>query len=109
MSRIKDHYADQLNAQRDRDPGPEAYSFLFAPPTPLGLRSAWAEREGVQLLCYYEFSPEQRGAREPTTGVQLEPDEPASATMMHVYVRDVDILPLLHWKMIDDLEREVIA
>jgi len=102
MSRIKNLFFDEL--AKAVQPVP----FLAPPPLPQGLRSAWLEREGVQLLCYFEFEPEEIGAREPISGMKLEPDYPASVTVVNVYVRDVDILPMLPHEMVDDLEGEIL-
>lgn len=110
MSRIKEHYADQLNAQRDMEPKPRrANPFLAAPPPAPGLWSEWAEHEGVQLLLYFEYDPPEVGSREPMSGLKLEPDYPARVTIVNVYVRDVDIMPLLPFETIDKLEHDLLA
>lgn len=100
MSHIKNLFFDE--------PRHSAAPFLSAPPVPKGLHSAWTEHEGVQLLLYFEFEPACEGSREPMTGLKLEPDYPATVTILHVYVRNVDIMPLLPFKLIDELERELL-
>ena len=111
MSRIKNHYHDQLDQhdmEPEPDPGLEPLPFLRAPRCPFGLSAAWLEHEGIQLLCYYEYEPASTGAREPMSGMQLEPDYPATVAIVHAYTRDIDILPLMAFEIIDALEREIL-
>jgi hypothetical protein len=103
MSHIKNLFFDEL--AKAVQPVP----FLAAPPLPMGLHSTWLEREGVQLLCYFEFEPEEIGSCEPISGMKLEPDYPARVTIVNVYVRDVDIMPLLSFETIDKLEHDLLA
>lgn len=49
--------------------------------------------EGVELECELDYEPAERGSRE--SGVQLEPDHPASAYVIRVWVNGVDISNLL--------------
>lgn len=102
MSQIKNLFFDEL--AKAVEPMP----FLAAPPVPQGLHSAWLAWEGVQLLCYFEFEPKEVGSREPISGLKLEPDYPASVTIVNVYVRDIDIMPLLPVDTIDSLEYELL-
>ena len=102
MSQIKNLFFDALT--QAVQPAP----FLAAPPPAPGLWSEWAEHEGVQLLLYFEYEPPEVGSVEPMSGLKLEPDYPATVTILHVYVRDVDIMPLLPFKLIDELERELL-
>lgn len=100
MSHIKNLFFDE--------PRHDAAPFLAAPPVPQGMHSAWTEYEGVQLLLYFEYEPPEVGSREPMTGLKLEPDYPASVTIVHVYVRDIDIASLLPFSLIDTLETELL-
>lgn len=61
---------------------------------------------GVTLTCFFEWEPEERGAREYGTGLQLEPDYPETFTLMHVYLpgSDVDIAPIMLVGLIDEIE-----
>ena len=61
---------------------------------------------GVPLQCWFEYTPAERGAREFGTGLQLEPDYPATWTLSHVYLpgSDVDIAPVLADVVITGLE-----
>jgi hypothetical protein len=102
MSHIKNLFFDEL--AKAMQPVP----FLAAPPLPMGLHSTWLDHKGVQLLCYFEFEPEEIGSREPISGMKLEPDYPASVTLVNVYVRDVDIMPMLPHELIDDLECKIL-
>ena len=106
MSHMKNLFFDALNRIMQLPPmPPPAHQ---PPPLPKGLHSADMEHEGVELLVYYEYDAEQRGAREPLTGLQLEPDYPASVTILYAYVRDVDVLPLLPFTLIDELEGRLL-
>lgn len=103
MSQIKNLFFDALT--QAVQPAP----FLAAPPPAPGLWSKWTEHEGVQLLLHFEYEPASEGSREPMSGMKLEPDYPASVTIVKVYVRDVDILPLLSVNVIDQLEHDLLA
>lgn len=60
---------------------------------------------GVTLTCYFEHEPESRGAREWGTGLQLEPDYPATFTLVHAYTPEgLDISPVMRLGMIEELE-----
>ena len=60
---------------------------------------------GVTLVCYFEYEPEERGSREFGTGLQLEPDYPATFTLMHVYTPEgLDISPVMKTTLIDEIE-----
>lgn len=52
---------------------------------------------GVVLDCWFEYEAAERGAREFGTGLQLEPDYPATWALYHVYLpgSNVDICPAL--------------
>ena len=109
MSQIKNLFFDELNRIMQGNPTmPMPLPVHLAPPLPKGLHSADMEHEGVDLLVYYDFMPEQLGSTEPLTGLKLEPDYPASVTILHAYVRDVDILPLLPFTLIDELEGRLL-
>ena len=61
---------------------------------------------GVTLVCYFEYEPEERGSREFGTGLQLEPDYPATFTLMHVYTPEgLDISPVMKTGLIDEIEQ----
>ena len=63
---------------------------------------------GVTLVCYFEYEPEERGSREFGTGLQLEPDYPATFTLMHVYTPEgLDISPVMKFELITEIEEHM--
>lgn len=64
--------------------------------------------EGVELRVDGDYYPASRGAREKGSGVQLEPDEPASFEVSAVYVADVDIADLLSAGRLEHVENTVL-
>lgn len=61
---------------------------------------------GVVLDCWFEYEPAERGSREFGTGIQLEPDYPATWTLYHVYLPDsnVDLAPVLASGLVEEIE-----
>jgi len=61
---------------------------------------------GVELVCWFEYEPAERGSREPGTGFQLEPDYPETWTLTHVYLpwSSVDIAPVLAEGLVEEIE-----
>jgi hypothetical protein len=66
----------------------------------------YSTEEGIELHCWFEYEAAERGAREFGTGLQLEPDYPATWTLNHVYLpnSNVDIAPLLRSDLIEEIE-----
>ena len=64
---------------------------------------------GVMLTRWFEYEAAERGSREFGTGLQLEPDYPATWTLMHVYLpgSEVDIAPVLADGMAEEIEEWV--
>lgn len=60
---------------------------------------------GVDLECWFEHEPEERGARS-RFGEQLEPDYPATWALYHAYLpeSDVDIAPVLSSAVVEAIE-----
>lgn len=60
---------------------------------------------GVELACWFEHEPAERGARS-RFGEQLEPDYPATWSLWHAYLpgSDVDICPVLREALIEEIE-----
>ena len=60
---------------------------------------------GVELACWFEHEPAERGARG-RTGEQLEPDYPATWALYHVYLpgSNVDIAPVLSSDVANEIE-----
>jgi hypothetical protein len=100
MSHIKNLFFEELNRAMDGPP-----PFIR---TPANERVAKVVHYGVELECHFEYEPEVRGAREPLTGMQLEPDYAATLTLVAAYVGAVDIMPLLSIDTIDDIEKELM-
>ena len=70
----------------------------------------WASEDlGLDLECWFAYEPEERGARERGTGLQLEPDYPETWTLCHVYLpgSDVDIAPVMSDKLIARIEEAI--
>jgi hypothetical protein len=61
------------------------------------------------LTCWFEYEPADRGARERGTGLQLEPDYPATWSLQHAYLpnSDVDLAPVMRDSMIGEIETSV--
>ena len=56
------------------------------------------------VICLMEYEEGETGSRERGTGLQLEPDYPASATLIGAYLNGVDILDILFKETIDSIE-----
>jgi len=58
------------------------------------------------LTCWFEYEAPERGSREPLTGLQLEPDYPATFSLHHVYLpgSNIDIAPLLSFEVVAEIE-----
>lgn len=62
---------------------------------------------GITLTCYFAYEPASRGAREWGSGLQLEPDYPATYTLTHAYTPDgLDLSPVMRLDMIEGIEEE---
>ena len=59
---------------------------------------------GVVLSCWLEYEHGERGSW--SDGVQMEPDQSAVWTLMHVYLpgSGVDICPVLSTDIVDEIE-----
>lgn len=70
-------------------------------------RMEWeCDELGVFLTCFFEYEPEERGAREVGTGLQLGPDYPSTFTLMYVYTPGgLDISSVMKLELIDEIER----
>lgn len=60
----------------------------------------------VQLDCWFDYEPACRGAREYGSGLQLEPDYPATLALVHAYLpgSNVDIASVMASSVIEGLE-----
>ena len=59
------------------------------------------------LLCHYVYTAAEAGAREPMTGLQLEPDEPADVTVYDIRVGGVSINEYVSNVLIDRIAEEI--
>ena len=60
---------------------------------------------GLTLTCYFAYEAASRGAREYGTGLQLEPDYPATYTLAHAYTPDgLDLAPVMRISLIEAIE-----
>jgi hypothetical protein len=59
---------------------------------------------GVELRCWFDYEPPERGDRE--DGVQMSPDYPAMWTLCHVYLpgSNIDIAPVMDSSRISAIE-----
>jgi hypothetical protein len=79
------------------------------PDCPEGLYEYIVTVNGVELTCHVECEPEERGSREAGTGLQLEPDYPATLTVCYVYAgSDIDLLGILGDDIVDDITTRII-
>lgn len=75
----------------------------IAPPCPDGMLEINIECEGVDLVCFFEYTPAESGSKD-SMGLLYEPDTVAECTLASAYVGDVDIAHLLLQYLVDDLE-----
>jgi hypothetical protein len=79
----------------------------IAPPCPDGLLELNLECEGVDLVCFFEYTPAESGSKD-SMGLLYEPDTIAECTLVSAYVGDVDIAHLLLQYLVNDLETTAI-
>lgn len=63
---------------------------------------------GVELEVDGDYYKASKGAREKGSGVQLEPDEPATFELSAVYIADVDIADLLSAGRLEEIGNAVL-
>jgi len=66
-----------------------------------------ANEFSTPLMCHYVYTAAEAGAREPMTGLQLEPDEPANVTVFDIRVGGVSINEYVSNILIDIIAREI--
>jgi len=64
--------------------------------------------DGGELDCELDYEPAERGSREPGTGLQLEPDEPANAFLVTAKIGGIDISELLSNEIIGLIEAKAL-
>lgn len=74
------------------------------PSCPKGLIEYYCDIEGVDLVCFLDFTPEEFGSRD-HYGLPNEPDYPETMELVNAYVKgtDVDISPLMTQELIDHI------
>jgi hypothetical protein len=74
------------------------------PVCPKGLNEYEVEVEGVDLVCYLEYTPEELGSRD-SNGLPNEPDYPEDMELVNAYVKgtDIDIGHLLLQGIVDHI------
>ena len=74
------------------------------PACPKGLVEFECEVEGVDLVCYLEYTPEELGSRD-SRGLPNEPDYPEDMELVNAYVKgtDIDIGHLLLQSLVDHI------
>ena len=78
------------------------------PPTPhcpVGLYQFQCDVEGVDLICFLEYIPEEKGYRD-SYGAPYEPDIEECMTLNNAYIAgtDVDIAHMILQSMVDHIE-----
>ena len=66
-----------------------------------------ANELATPLMCHYVYTAAEAGAREPMTGLQLEPDEPADVTVYDIRVGGVSINEYVSNVLIDIIEEKI--
>ena len=74
------------------------------PARPKGLVEFECEVEGVDLVCYLEYTPEELGSRD-SRGLPNEPDTAEDMDLVNAYVKgtDIDIGHLLLQSLVDHI------
>ena len=79
------------------------------PSCPKGLLEYHCDVEGVDLVCFLDFTPEEFGSRD-SRGLPNEPDYPETMELVNAYVKgtDVDIGHLLMQSLVDELTTQAL-
>ena len=56
------------------------------------------------ITCLMEYTEAETGSRERGSGMQLEPDYPADATLIGAYLNGIDIIDILDKQTVDNIE-----
>jgi len=75
------------------------------PNCPKDLHQFDCDIEGVDLVCFLEYSPEEKGSTD-SLGAPYEPDFEESMTLNNAYIAgtDVDIAHMLLQSLVDHIE-----
>lgn len=79
------------------------------PACPKGLIEYHCDIEGVDVVCFLDFTPEEFGSRD-HYGLPDEPDYPETMELVNAYVKgtDVDIGHLLMQSLVDELTTQAL-
>jgi hypothetical protein len=88
-----------------RDAGLEGLNMKPTPACPKDLFQFDCEIEGVDLVCFLEYSPEEKGYRD-SYGAPYEPDIEECMTLNNAYIfdTDVDIAHMILQSLVDHIE-----
>jgi len=88
-----------------RDAGLEGLSMNKTPNCPRGLFQFDCTVEDVDLICFLEYSPEEKGSVD-SHGSPYEPDLDESMTLNNAYIAgtDVDIAHMILQGLVDHIE-----
>ena len=80
------------------------------PPCPKDLYQFDCEIEGVDLICFLEYSPEEKGSTD-SYGSPYEPDLEESMVLNNAYIAgtDVDIAHIILQSLVDHIEESALA
>jgi hypothetical protein len=81
----------------------------LTPSCPKGLLEYHCDIEGVDVVCFLDFTPEEFGSRD-HYGLPNEPDYPETMELVNAYVKgtDVDIGHLLMQSLVDELTTQAL-
>jgi hypothetical protein len=93
-----------------RDVGLEGLSMSKTPSCPRGLFQFDCTVEDVDLICFLEYSPEEKGSTD-SYGAPYEPDLDESMTLNNAYIAgtDVDIAHMILQGLVDHIEVSALA
>jgi hypothetical protein len=88
-----------------RDAGLEGLSMKTTPSCPRGLFQFDCTVEDVDLICFLEYSPEEKGSTD-SHGSPYEPDFEECMTLNNAYIAgtDVDIAHMILQGLVDHIE-----
>ena len=85
-------------------------NYPATPPCPKDLFQFECSVEDVDLICFLEYSPEEKGSTD-SLGAPYEPDFDESMTLNNAYIAgtDVDIAHLLLQSFVNQIESITLA
>ena len=85
-------------------------NYQATPPCPRGLFEFACSVEDVDLVCFLEYSPEEKGSTD-SLGSPYEPDLEEGMMLNNAYIAgtDVDIAHIILQSMVDHIEVSALA